>query len=107
MANGKVYMVTQNAQLVALDATLRVRGPEGERELPVEELYRLPGDTPHLEHSLLPQELIVQQTQNLLGCVALPRHAAQDRHGHGHGGGEPDQLPARLPHLPRSVGQRH
>jgi xanthine dehydrogenase YagS FAD-binding subunit len=26
----------------------------------VEELYRLPGDTPHLEHTLLPGELIVE-----------------------------------------------
>jgi xanthine dehydrogenase YagS FAD-binding subunit len=46
--------------LVALDATMRVRGPQGERSLPVEELYRLPGDTPHLEHTLLPGELIVE-----------------------------------------------
>ena len=45
--------------LVALDATLRVHGPQGERSFPVEELYRLPGDTPHLEHSLRPGELIV------------------------------------------------
>ena len=46
--------------LVALDATLRVRGPEGERSFPVEDLFHLPGDTPHLEHSLRPQELIVE-----------------------------------------------
>jgi xanthine dehydrogenase YagS FAD-binding subunit len=46
--------------LVALDATMRVRGPEGERSFPVEELYRLPGDTPHLEHTLRPAELIVE-----------------------------------------------
>lgn len=46
--------------LVALDATMRVRGPQGERSFPVEELYRLPGDTPHLEHTLLPGELIVE-----------------------------------------------
>jgi len=46
--------------LVALEATMRVRGPEGERSFPVEELYRLPGDTPHLEHTLLPGELIVE-----------------------------------------------
>jgi xanthine dehydrogenase YagS FAD-binding subunit len=45
--------------LVALDATMRVRGPQGERSFLVEELYRLPGDTPHLEHTLLPGELIV------------------------------------------------
>jgi xanthine dehydrogenase YagS FAD-binding subunit len=45
--------------LVALDATMRVRGPQGERSFPVEELYRLPGATPHLEHTLRPGELIV------------------------------------------------
>jgi xanthine dehydrogenase YagS FAD-binding subunit len=44
--------------LVALDATMRVQGPDGERSFPVEELFRLPGDTPHLEHTLLPGELI-------------------------------------------------
>ena len=46
--------------LVALDATMRVRGPQGERSFPVEELYRLPGDTPHLEQTLLSGELIVE-----------------------------------------------
>ena len=46
--------------LVALDATMRVRGPQEERSFPVEELYRLPGDTPHLEHTLLPGELILE-----------------------------------------------
>jgi xanthine dehydrogenase YagS FAD-binding subunit len=46
--------------LVALGATMRVRGLQGERTFPVEELYRLPGDTPHLEHALDPGELIVE-----------------------------------------------
>jgi xanthine dehydrogenase YagS FAD-binding subunit len=46
--------------LVALDALLRVRGPRGERTFPVENLYRLPGDTPHLEHTLEAGELIVE-----------------------------------------------
>jgi xanthine dehydrogenase YagS FAD-binding subunit len=46
--------------LVALDATIRVRGPRGERSLRVEDLFRLPGDTPHLEHALQPGELIVE-----------------------------------------------
>lgn len=46
--------------LVALDATVRVRGPQGDRQFPVEDLYRLPGDTPHLEHTLQPGELIVE-----------------------------------------------
>ncbi|TZG34260.1 xanthine dehydrogenase family protein subunit M [Agrobacterium sp. B1(2019)] len=46
--------------LVALDATLHVRGPNGDRSFPVAELFRLPGDTPHLEHTLRPGELIVE-----------------------------------------------
>jgi xanthine dehydrogenase YagS FAD-binding subunit len=46
--------------LVALDATMRVRGPQAERTFAVEELYRLPGDTPHLEHALGAGELIVE-----------------------------------------------
>ncbi|MFC7398214.1 FAD binding domain-containing protein [Chelatococcus sp. GCM10030263] len=46
--------------LVALDATMRVRGPQGERSFPVEELFRLPGDTPHLEHTLALGELITE-----------------------------------------------
>ncbi|QCI64002.1 FAD binding domain-containing protein [Phreatobacter stygius] len=48
--------------LVALDAVVHAHGPDGERVFPVEELYRLPGDTPHLEHSLLPGELITAVT---------------------------------------------
>jgi len=46
--------------LVALEATMKVRGPQGERSFPVEELFRLPGDTPHLEHTLRPGELILE-----------------------------------------------
>ena len=45
--------------LVALDAIVRTRGANGERHFPVEDLYRLPGATPHLEHTLEPGELIV------------------------------------------------
>ena len=45
--------------LVALDATMRVLGPNGERAFPVEDLFRLPGTTPHLEHTLQPGELII------------------------------------------------
>jgi xanthine dehydrogenase YagS FAD-binding subunit len=46
--------------LTALDATMRVRGPQGERAFPVEDLYRLPGETPHLEHTLKPGEIITE-----------------------------------------------
>jgi len=46
--------------LVALDAMLKVRGRDGERTFALESLYRLPGDAPHLEHTLEPGELIVE-----------------------------------------------
>jgi xanthine dehydrogenase YagS FAD-binding subunit len=58
--------------LVALDARMRVRGPQGERSFPVEELFRLPGDTPHLEHTLRPGELI---TEVRVPSGAYTRHA--------------------------------
>lgn len=45
--------------LVALEAVVRTRGHAGERLIPIEELYRLPGETPHLEHTLRPGELMV------------------------------------------------
>jgi xanthine dehydrogenase YagS FAD-binding subunit len=45
--------------LVALEARVVTRGPGGERRFPVEQLYRLPGTTPHLEHTLRPGELII------------------------------------------------
>ena len=45
--------------LVALDASVVTRGPGGERRFRVEELYRLPAETPHLEHTLMSGELIV------------------------------------------------
>jgi xanthine dehydrogenase YagS FAD-binding subunit len=45
--------------LVALDAEVNTLTPEGrERVLPLEELHRLPGDTPHIETVLTPGELI-------------------------------------------------
>jgi xanthine dehydrogenase YagS FAD-binding subunit len=44
--------------LTALDARIDILGPNGQRSLPVSALYRLPGDTPHLEFELQPGELI-------------------------------------------------
>ena len=45
--------------LAALDATVRVRGPKGERMIPFAEFHRLPGRTPQVETSLKPDELIL------------------------------------------------
>jgi len=44
--------------LAALDATVRIQGPEGERKVPFDEFHFLPGDTPQIESTLKPNELI-------------------------------------------------
>ena len=44
--------------LCALDATVVVLGPGGERRIPLEELHRLPGDEPFRDTNLEPAELI-------------------------------------------------
>ncbi|WP_207430227.1 FAD binding domain-containing protein [Sabulibacter ruber] len=44
--------------LAALEATVRVKGPQGERPIPFAEFHRLPGDNPHLDSNLQPDEII-------------------------------------------------
>jgi xanthine dehydrogenase YagS FAD-binding subunit len=44
--------------LAALDAVVRVRGPKGERTIPLREFHRLPGDTPERDTNLEHGELI-------------------------------------------------
>ena len=45
--------------LAALDAVIRVEGPNGAREIPIVDFHRLPGDTPEIDTNLRPDELIV------------------------------------------------
>jgi xanthine dehydrogenase YagS FAD-binding subunit len=45
--------------LVALDAVVHTRGPGGDRAIPVDDFFLLPGDTPEREHPLEHGELIV------------------------------------------------
>ncbi len=45
--------------LSALEAIVRVRGPNGEREIPMTDFHRLPGDTPERDTNLKPDELII------------------------------------------------
>jgi xanthine dehydrogenase YagS FAD-binding subunit len=45
--------------LAALDAVVQVQGPAGPRSIPILEFHRLPGDTPHIDTNLRPDELIV------------------------------------------------
>ncbi|WOH50297.1 xanthine dehydrogenase family protein subunit M [Bradyrhizobium sp. sBnM-33] len=47
----------------ALDATIETVRPDGARRaIPIAEFYRLPGDTPHIETTLMPGELITAVT---------------------------------------------
>jgi len=47
----------------ALDATVETVRPDGtERRIPIAELHRPPGDTPHIETTLMPGELITAVT---------------------------------------------
>jgi xanthine dehydrogenase YagS FAD-binding subunit len=49
--------------LRALDATIEVAGSGGSlRTIPIADLHRLPGDTPHIETALQPNEMIVAVT---------------------------------------------
>jgi xanthine dehydrogenase YagS FAD-binding subunit len=61
------------AALIALDADIVVQNPQGERRIRLADLYRLPGDTPQLETTLAPGELIT--------AVLLPPN---DAAGHSH-----------------------
>ena len=45
--------------LAALGATVRVEGPSGERRIAFADFHRLPGDTPQVETTLKPDEIIV------------------------------------------------
>jgi xanthine dehydrogenase YagS FAD-binding subunit len=45
--------------MAALEAVVHVRGPHGERRIPMEAFHRLPGTTPEVDTTLAPDELIV------------------------------------------------
>jgi xanthine dehydrogenase YagS FAD-binding subunit len=45
--------------LVAFDAVIQTLGPGGERALPIDDFFLLPGETPEVEHPLAPGELIL------------------------------------------------
>src|SRR5262249_21755463 len=45
--------------LAALEATINVKGPKGERAIPIAAFHRLPGDTPQTDTNLHPDELVL------------------------------------------------
>jgi xanthine dehydrogenase YagS FAD-binding subunit len=48
--------------LLALDAQVEINGPRGMRTIPFADLHREPGETPHVETTLFPGELITAFT---------------------------------------------
>ncbi|TXK23528.1 xanthine dehydrogenase family protein subunit M [Pontibacter qinzhouensis] len=44
--------------LAALEATVQVSGPNGDRAIPFADFHRLPGDTPHIDSNLKEDEII-------------------------------------------------
>lgn len=57
--------------LVALDAAVELQGRSGRRAMPLDDFYRLPGDTPHIATVLEPGELIT--------AITVPASAAARR----------------------------
>ncbi len=51
-----------NVAMAALEATIHVRGPKGERSIPIGDFHMLPGNTPHRETVLEPGDLITHVT---------------------------------------------
>ena len=60
--------------LAAFDATVRVVGPEGAREIPLVDFHRLPGDAPELDTVLGDGELIVAVDLPPLPLAAVSRY---------------------------------
>ncbi len=54
--------------LTAMDASVEVLGPTGARTIPIAALYRVPGETPQVEFSLAPGEMIT--------AITVPKTAA-------------------------------
>lgn len=48
----------QNVALAALEATIHITGPKGDRAVPIAEFYALPGNTPERETVLEPGDLV-------------------------------------------------
>src|SRR6185312_11667822 len=60
--------------LAALAAVVRVSGPDGDRAIPFADFHRLPGDTPHLDTNLRPDEIIT--------AVDLPAQGFAEHHAY-------------------------
>jgi xanthine dehydrogenase YagS FAD-binding subunit len=65
--------------LTAMDATVELLGPNGTRTMPVTDLYRLPGQTPHEEFTLQRGEMITAIDVPKAPSRASTYHKIRDR----------------------------
>ncbi len=75
---GPAYFVTPSTLapvLIALNAEVVVQGPQGERRIPLEKLYRVPQAAGEREHDLAPGEIV---TELVLGPLAGRRVASYE-----------------------------
>lgn len=63
-----------NVALAALEATVHVQGPKGNRAIPFQDFHLVPGDTPHRETVLQPGDLVTHVT------LPPPRAGATSRY---------------------------
>ena len=60
--------------LAAFDAVVYILGPAGEREIPLVDFHRLPGDAPQRDTALERDELVVAVTLPALGFASNSRY---------------------------------
>jgi xanthine dehydrogenase YagS FAD-binding subunit len=60
--------------LAALEAVVRVAGPEGERRIPFAEYHRLPGDRPEIDNTLAPGEIVTAVELPAAAAAFAPHH---------------------------------
>ena len=65
--------------LQALDAIIEVQGSGGERSVPIDDFYRLPGDAPQFDTTLAPGELITGVTLPPVPDGAMRYRKVRDR----------------------------
>ena len=77
-----------NVALAALEATIQIRGPKGERSVPIGDFHLLPGNTPDRETVLEPGDLITHVTlpprrravaRSILNCATALRMNSHSR----------------------------
>jgi xanthine dehydrogenase YagS FAD-binding subunit len=74
--DGPAYYVSPSTiapALIAYGATVRIFGPKGQREVPLEKFYRIPKSASEREHDLQPNEIVT----DVLVPVAAGARAAQ------------------------------